>query len=53
MDIQYAVYAGGECLDGRYDTYEEAERVALDVEADCPDLEVGVDVSPEYMASNR
>lgn len=50
---EYAVFAGGECLDGRYATIEEAEAVAEDVRADCyGELEVDVDVSPEYMKLN-
>lgn len=46
----YAVYAGGECLDGRYASFDDAALAARDVQGDAPDLDVAVDVSPEWVA---
>jgi|PlaIllAssembly_1097288.scaffolds.fasta_scaffold820574_2 DNA-binding MarR family transcriptional regulator len=49
---EYAVFVGGEPLDMRFATYEAAEVTAEDVRGDFADVEVDIDVSPEYVSAN-
>lgn len=46
--MRWAVFAGGEALDTRYTSYDAAWAAAEDARADAPDLEVDVDVAPEW-----